>query len=94
VSPDKEQKGRKDRYLDELLNAPPKRGPAIAEQLQVKLRTCDHFALFRKGTISEVITQTELTRLPAPMPANAREPINLRRIRQSVTQNGGRGSTY
>jgi hypothetical protein len=94
VSLDKEQKERNHKYLDALLNAPPKRGPAIAEQLQVKLRACDHFALSRKGTISEVITHTELTMPPAPMPASAREPISLRNACQSVTQNECRGSTY
>jgi hypothetical protein len=58
------------------LKTPPRRGPAIAEQLQVKLRACDHFARECRGTISAVITQTQGTMPPLPMPANARAAIN------------------
>jgi hypothetical protein len=60
------------------LNNPPRRGPAIAEQLQVILNAIDHFGRFCTSTISDVMTQTELTIPPPPIPAKARAEINLR----------------
>lgn len=44
-------------------------GPEIAEQLHVILSACDHFARCCISTISAVITQTELTMPPPPIPA-------------------------
>lgn len=57
---------------DLLLNNPPSRGPAMAEQLHVTLSAWDHLALFFGSTISEVMTHTELTIPPPPTPAKAR----------------------
>ena len=57
--------------IDLPLNKPPRRGPAIAEQHQVRLSACDHFARLATSTISEVTTQTEFTIPPPPMPAGA-----------------------
>ena len=54
------------------LKSPPRSGPATAEQLQVILNACDHVALFSASTISEVITQTEPTIPPPPIPASPR----------------------
>lgn len=59
-----------------LLKAPPSRGPAIAEQLHVMLSAWDQVALFRTSTISAVMTQTELTMPPPPIPAKPRAAIN------------------
>ena len=58
------------------LNAPPKSGPAIAEQLQVMLKACDHFARDRSSTISDVMVHTRLTIPPPPIPASARAMIS------------------
>lgn len=44
-------------------------GPAMAEQLHVMLSACDHFARCCISTISAVITHTELTMPPPPIPA-------------------------
>lgn len=54
-----------------LLNNPPRRGPAIAEQLQVMLSAWDHLARFSTATISDVMTQTDATIPPPPIPATA-----------------------
>lgn len=41
----------------------------MAEQAQVTLNACDHFARWVTSTISAVTTQTELTIPPPPVPA-------------------------
>jgi hypothetical protein len=68
-----------------LLNNPPSKGPATAEQLHVMLSAWDHLALLFGSTISDVITHTELTIPPPPTPAKPRanmSPHNgLRKIR-------------
>jgi hypothetical protein len=58
------------------VNSPPRSGPATAEQLQVMLRAWDHLAREEGGTISAVITHTQETMPPPPMPANARAAIS------------------
>lgn len=58
------------------LKAPPRRGPAIAEQLQVTLSAWDHFARDLTSTISDVIVQTRLTIPPPPTPASARAKMS------------------
>lgn len=47
-------------------------GPATAEALHVTLSACDHFACVPGGTISVVMTQTELTIPPPPIPERPR----------------------
>lgn len=48
----------------------------MAEQHHVMLSACDHLARLRTSTISDVITQTELTIPPPPTPAKALAPIS------------------
>ena len=59
-----------------LLKTPPRRGPAIAEQLHVTLSAWDHIARCLTSTISAVMTHTELTIPPPPIPARARAAIS------------------
>jgi hypothetical protein len=67
------------------LNMPPRTGPATAEQLQVTLNAWDHLALLGTSTISAVMTQTELTIPPPPMPDNARAAINHFKSWENIT---------
>ena len=59
-----------------VLKTPPRRGPAIAEQLHVTLSAWDHIARCLTSTISAVMTHTALTIPPPPMPARARAAIS------------------
>ena len=59
-----------------LLKTPPRRGPAIAEQLHVILSAWDHIARCLTSTISAVMIHTALTIPPPPMPARARAAIS------------------
>jgi hypothetical protein len=59
-----------------LLKTPPRRGPAIAEQLHVTLSAWDHIARCLISTISAVMIHTALTIPPPPMPARARAAIS------------------
>lgn len=70
------------------LNKPPSSGPPMAEQLQVTLKAWDHFALLWISTSSEVMTQTELTIPPPPMPDTARAPISHFKSWENITTRG------